>query len=88
MIWMHGEKIYLCLENKPTKSEQKWKSATRRKKRGGACVKEKKYSRHKNKNPEGRGMKEMENIKKREKICSSSPVSSLRATNTSIIPDT
>lgn len=47
----------------------------------------KRLSEDKNKNPEGRRVREMESVKKERKSAAAVPLSGLRATNTSIIPD-
>ena len=64
---MHNESGYIGLQNKPTVSEEKRKSAARIKERGGGEECEKRQSRDKNKNPEGRRAREMESVKKERK---------------------
>lgn len=65
MIWVHNENSYVGLQNRV--SEEKWQSATRRKKRGGEeCGK--RQSEDKNKNPEGKRADGNGKCKERENL--------------------
>lgn len=66
-------------------TKKKWKSATTRRKKKGGALCGKKDSEDKNNNPEGRRGKGKQWAREKERMCTS-PRSSLRATNTSIIP--
>lgn len=93
MIQVQDENSYTGLQNKATVSvERNGSQQGEERRKGEECKKKKKGEKKrenedKNKNPEGKKAKEMKSVKKREKICSGSPLRSLRATNTSIIPD-